>query len=129
MNREEVQKQLMIDEGVKYTIYLDHLGYPTFGIGHLITEKDPEYGQEVGTDINAKRVGEVFQSDLDITISECEALYEKWGDFPGEVQEILVNMMFNPTKENEQDVSLSPPKIVKTDKSTDDELDSDASDK
>ena len=95
MNREEVQKQLMIDEGVKYTIYLDHLGYPTFGIGHLITEKDPEYGQDVGTDINAKRVGEVFQSDLDITISECEALYEKWGDFPGEVQEILVNMMFN----------------------------------
>ena len=95
MNREEVQKQLMIDEGVKYTIYLDHLGYPTFGIGHLITEKDPEYGQEVGTDINAKRVGEVFQSDLDITISECEALYEKWDDFPGEVQEILVNMMFN----------------------------------
>ena len=73
MNREEVQKQLMIDEGVKYTIYLDHLGYPTFGIGHLITEKDPEYGQEVGTDIPAKRVGEVFQSDLDITISECEA--------------------------------------------------------
>ena len=95
MNREEVQKQLMIDEGVKYTIYLDHLGYPTFGIGHLITEKDPEYGQEVGTDINAKRVGEVFQSDLDITISECEALYETWDDFPGEVQEILVNMMFN----------------------------------
>lgn len=95
MNREEVQKQLMIDEGVKYTIYLDHLGYPTFGIGHLITEKDPEYGQEVGTDIKAKRVGEVFQSDLDITISECEALYEKWDDFPGEVQEILVNMMFN----------------------------------
>ena len=32
---------------------------------------------------------------MDITISECEALYEKWGDFPGEVQEILVNMMFN----------------------------------
>ena len=95
MNREEVQKQLMIDEGVKYTIYLDHLGYPTFGIGHLITEKDPEYGQEVGTDIKAKRVGEVFQSDLDITISECEALYEKWDDLPGEVQEILVNMMFN----------------------------------
>ena len=95
MNRERVQKQLMIDEGVKYTIYLDHLGYPTFGIGHLITEKDPEYGQEVGTDIDPKRVGEVFQSDLDITISECEALYEKWDDFPGEVQEILVNMMFN----------------------------------
>jgi lysozyme len=32
---------------------------------------------------------------LDIAISECKALYDQWDDFPGEVQEILVNMMFN----------------------------------
>ena len=28
MNREQVQKQLEIDEGVVYEIYKDHLGYP-----------------------------------------------------------------------------------------------------
>ncbi len=44
MNREQVQKQLEIDEGVVYEIYRDHLGYPTFGIGHLIREEDPEHG-------------------------------------------------------------------------------------
>ena len=52
MNREQVQKQLEIDEGVVYEIYRDHLGYPTFGIGHLIREEDPENGQPVGTPID-----------------------------------------------------------------------------
>ena len=39
MNIEQVQKQLEIDEGVVYKIYTDHLGYPTFGIGHLLPKK------------------------------------------------------------------------------------------
>ena len=95
MNREQVQKQLEIDEGVVYEIYRDHLGYPTFGIGHLIREEDPEYGQTVGTPVDKGRVTEAFQADLDIAINECKVLYDKWDKFPGEVQEILVNMMFN----------------------------------
>ena len=90
-----VQKQLEIDEGVVYEIYRDHLGYPTFGIGHLIREEDPEHGQPVGTPIDKERVTEAFQADLDIAINECKVLYDKWDQFPGEVQEILVNMMFN----------------------------------
>ena len=95
MNREQVQKQLEIDEGVVYEIYKDHLGYPTFGIGHLIREEDPEHGHPVGTPVTKERVTEAFQTDLDIAINECKVLYEKWDKFPGEVQEILVNMMFN----------------------------------
>ena len=47
MNIEKLQKELEIDEGCKYEIYLDHLGYPTFGVGHLVLESDPEYGWEV----------------------------------------------------------------------------------
>ena len=78
-----------------HAVYLDHLGYPTFGIGHLIREEDPEYGQEVDTPVSEERVTEAFQADLDIAISECKALYDQWDDFPGEVQEILVNLMFN----------------------------------
>ena len=95
MNRERVQEQLAIDEGVVHAVYLDHLGYPTFGIGHLIREEDPEHGKGVGQPISEERVTEAFQADLDIAISECEALYDQWDGFPGEVQEILVNMMFN----------------------------------
>lgn len=97
MNRQAVYEQLKIDEGVVYGIYLDHLGYPTFGVGHLITKADPEYGLPEGTPVSEERVWEAFEQDLDIAIYECHALYGE-GQFrawPCEVQEILVNMMFN----------------------------------
>lgn len=97
MNREAVFEQLKIDEGVVNEIYLDHLGYPTFGVGHLVLESDPEHGADIGSPVSEDRVRECFEKDLDTAISECVALYgpDVWEAFPGEVQEILANMMFN----------------------------------
>jgi GH24 family phage-related lysozyme (muramidase) len=97
MNREAVYEQLKVDEGVEYVIYNDHLGYPTFGVGHLVLESDPENGQPVGTPITEERVKECFEADLDLAIGECDALYGRgeFNDLPDEVQQILVNMMFN----------------------------------
>jgi len=96
MNRESVFEQLKIDEGVVYEVYLDHLNYPTFGVGHLIKESDGEFGAKVGTQVSPERVAEAFEADLDTAISECVVLYgEAWETFPGEVQEVLVNMLFN----------------------------------
>ena len=40
MNTDNVYKQLQLDEGIKYEIYRDHLGYPTFGVGHLVTKQN-----------------------------------------------------------------------------------------
>lgn len=95
-NIENLMDTLKIDEGIKHKIYLDHLGYPTFGIGHLVTKDDPEYGNPVGTLISRSRVISAFNSDCDIMIAECKILFKSdWEEFPGEVQEILVNMMFN----------------------------------
>ena len=97
MNREAVYEQLKIDEGVVYEIYNDHLGYPTFGVGHLIVEDDEEYGRPVGTAVTEERVRACFARDLDIAEGECYTLYGE-GTFrklPDEVQQILVNMMFN----------------------------------
>ena len=97
LDREAVFEQLKIDEGVVNEIYLDHLGYPTFGVGHLILESDEEHGREVGTPVTEERVRSCFERDLDIAIGECELLYEDgvFGNLPDEVQQILVNMMFN----------------------------------
>ena len=97
MNREAVYEQLKIDEGVEYVIYNDHLGYPTFGVGHLIVKGDPEDGQPVGTRVTEQRVRDCFDKDLDTAIGECHALYGEgdFGGYPDEVQQILVNMMFN----------------------------------
>lgn len=96
MNREAIYEQLKIDEGVVYEIYNDHLGYATFGVGHLVLDTDPEFGQDVGTPVSEERVRECFEKDLDTAISECKVLYEEaWEGFPSEVQEVLVNMLFN----------------------------------
>jgi len=95
-SRQRVFEQLKIDEGVVYEIYNDHLGYPTFGVGHLILESDPEHGEPLGTDVSEDRVASAFEHDLDVAINECVVLYEdSWEGFPDEVKEILVNMMFN----------------------------------
>lgn len=97
MNREAVYAQLKVDEGVKYEIYLDHLGLPTFGVGHLIIESDPEFGKPVGTKVSEERVRSCFDRDLETSIRECNNLYGegKFGNLPDEVQQVLVNMMFN----------------------------------
>ncbi len=96
LNREAVFEQLKVDEGVEYEIYKDHLGYLTFGVGHLVTPTDPEHGQDEGTSISEERVWEAFETDLDVSINECKRLYQSdWDNFPGEIQEILCNMMFN----------------------------------
>lgn len=97
MNRESVYEQLKIDEGVVYEIYLDHLGYKTFGVGHLVLESDPEHTYAVGEPVSVERVLECFNRDFDVAVSECAQLYgaDLWFAFPGEVKEILVNMMFN----------------------------------
>ena len=97
MNLEKLYEQLKIDEGVKYEIYLDHLGYPTFGIGHLIKKSDEEFGREVGTPVSEERVRHCFDEDVHIAIRECHNLYGE-GTFtalPDGIQQVLVNMMFN----------------------------------
>jgi lysozyme len=95
MDLQRLQEELEYDEGVKYEIYLDHLGLPTFGIGHLVTENDPEHGEEVGTAVSEDRVSEAFEQDIQTTMSECRILYEDFDDLPEEVQLIIANMMFN----------------------------------
>ena len=95
MNVEQLREQLTIDEGKVNEIYKDHLGYPTFGIGHLVLESDPEYGQEVGTPVSEERVIECFDNDVQTVIEDCKKLHEGWEDYPEEVRQIVANMMFN----------------------------------
>ena len=95
MNIEQLREEISVDEGVKYEIYLDHLGLPTFGIGHLVRDDDPESGQPVGTAVSEDRVNECFDKDVEIVIDDCRQLYEDFDDLPGEVQLIIANMMFN----------------------------------
>ena len=92
---DQLQEELKEDEGCKYEVYLDHLGLPTFGIGHLVTEWDEEYEKEVGTEVSEERVNNCFQVDIWGTVNDCKVLYSNFDDLPDEVQLILANMMFN----------------------------------
>ena len=95
MDIEKLKEEIKADEGYKNEIYLDHLHLPTFGIGHLITKDDEEYGKPVGTVIEQERVQKVFALDMAVTVDECKVLYPDFDDLPEECQHIIANMMFN----------------------------------
>lgn len=95
MNINQLREQLTIDEGKVNEIYLDHLGYPTVGIGHLILEADGEHGAAVGTAITEERCVELFEHDVQGVIGDCKKLHDGWDGYPNEVQQVVANMMFN----------------------------------
>ena len=95
MDINKLREQLKIDEGVKYEIYDDHLGYKTFGIGHLVKTTDEEYGSPVGTPVSEERVNSVFDKDVETYISETEKVFGNLQEMTGELQQVLVNMCFN----------------------------------
>ena len=95
MDIDKLREEIAYDEGSVNEIYLDHLGLPTFGIGHLVLDSDPEYGQPVGTPVSQDRCNSAFDSDVQTVLSDCERLYPDFNDLPEEVQLIVANMMFN----------------------------------
>lgn len=95
MNIDEFRKEIIADEGCINEVYLDHLGLPTFGIGHLIREDDPEHGLELGTVISDSRIKAAFDSDVQLVLNDCMILYPDFNELPEEAQRVIANMMFN----------------------------------
>lgn len=95
MDINKLREEIEYDEGSVGKIYLDHLGLPTFGIGHLVLESDPEYKWEVGTLITKVRVDEAFDQDVKSVLNDCTILYADFDELPEETQRIIANMMFN----------------------------------
>ena len=95
MNKDRLYKQLKNDEGEVCKVYRDHLGYLTFGIGHLITQKDPEAEWPIGTPVDEERVKECFNRDVETSTTEIKFLVKDFDDKPDIVQEVLINMLFN----------------------------------
>tara|TARA_R110001592_G_scaffold46974_3_gene149287 strand:- start:2552 stop:2995 length:444 start_codon:yes stop_codon:yes gene_type:complete len=95
MDFQKLQQQLVEDEGCVYEIYLDHLGLPTFGIGHLVKEDDDEKFLPVGSPVAKSRVNECFEQDTNSAIKDCESLFDNFQELPETIQLVVVNMMFN----------------------------------
>ena len=95
MNIDKLINELIMDEGYKYEIYLDHLGYPTMGVGHLITEKDEEHGKPVGTPIAEDRIKECLENDIKIVCDELDMKEPWWRNLNDNRQRVVANMCFN----------------------------------
>ena len=95
MDEDKLMKELIMDEGFKYEIYNDHLGYPTLGVGHLITAKDEEHGQKVGTPVSEQRIRECLDQDIATVCEELDTNEPWWRGLSDNRQRVIVNMCFN----------------------------------
>jgi len=101
MNLESLKKQLIQDEGYKAEVYLDSLGKPTFGIGHLLTRQDVEWFaynnlKKGGVlTVSPERIDKVFKEDVNNACFYCKKIFSDFDSMEDELQEIIVNMMFN----------------------------------
>jgi len=97
INMDKLRSDLIRDEGRVDEVYIDSLGHKTFGIGHLVLETDNEYNYPAGTEVDPDRVRECFDDDLDAAVLDAAELYgcQLWWSLDGEIQAILVNMIFN----------------------------------
>ena len=83
----------MFEEGVKYEVYNDHLGYKTFGVGHLCRATDPENDMEVGSPVSKERVDECFEVDLYVAINDAEKFCEGI-EVDDNIKECVTHMVF-----------------------------------
>ena len=95
MNKDKLMEELIKDEGYKYEIYLDHLCYPTFGVGNLVLETDEEHGQPVGTPVSEERIKECLSHDIDVVCSELDMKDPWWRNLSDNKQRVMANMCFN----------------------------------
>src|SRR6056300_592074 len=93
MDIEHLKKDIMFEEGVKYEVYNDHLGYKTFGVGHLVRATDPENDMEVGTPVSKERVDECFEVDLYVAINDAEKFCEGM-QVDDNIKECVTHMVF-----------------------------------
>ena len=92
--RERLREILEREEGVKYEIYLDHLGIPTCGVGHMLIPEDEEHGCEVGTPVSEERVAALFEADLKIVEDDCWQLFDHYEHLPDNIQLVCAAMAF-----------------------------------
>lgn len=92
---EKLLKEIEYDEGRVEEVYLDHLGYKTIGIGHLVDKTEPEWDLPVGSPILPERVDFLFAYDVSCAVKDCHKLYKDFEKLPEEVKRIIANMSFN----------------------------------
>jgi len=92
---DQVKEDLIRHEGYVREIYLCSEGLPTFGIGHLVVETDPEYTWPIGTPVEDERILTAFDTDFKEAYTDACAVFLNLSSLPDKVQRVCINMAFN----------------------------------
>ena len=93
---EKLKADLIRHEGLVNSLYLDHLGFKTGGVGHLITQDDKDYiNQPVGSPVDKKTINKWLSNDIKKAVVDCKTLFNDFEKLPNECQCLLANMAFN----------------------------------
>lgn len=89
-----IEKQLIRDEGMSLEVYLDHLGKPTVGVGHLVTSEDK---LKVGDTISNSQALKLFRKDVKTARKDATIFVgvDKFRKLSPNMQNVVTNMAFN----------------------------------
>ncbi len=90
MNINRLTKSIKKNEGFSNKIYLDQLGNPTIGFGHLITKKDKFVKGRI---YEKKLLNNIFAEDLEKAIKIYKKIFREVC-LKDEIEEVLIEMIF-----------------------------------
>jgi lysozyme len=95
-NIEAYECQIKYHEGVKYVSYLDSVGLPTGGIGHLLRQNEISVFP-IPTSISIEQVSTWFQQDAQISIIGAQRLLgvEVWGELSDIRKRACADLCYN----------------------------------
>ena len=77
MNFVKLKEDLIREEGLKHEIYRCSEGFPTAGVGHLITEWEEEYySMPIGAKVPEEQVDKWFEDDLSTAVNDMATFTE-----------------------------------------------------
>lgn len=86
--KQELTRQLRGDEGVRSTVYKDHLGFDTIGVGRLVDPRKP------GAGLRGHEIDYLLRNDIDERIDELTRRLPWWQDLDDARKGVLLNMSF-----------------------------------
>ena len=90
INTNRISKRIKLHEGLQDKIYLDTLGNPTIGYGHLVTPEDKFFFKKK---YSKKLLLDIFMKDLLKSIFDFKNNY-KYKKLQNNTQEVIIEMVF-----------------------------------
>jgi GH24 family phage-related lysozyme (muramidase) len=87
----DIRKKMISEEGLKFEVYLDSLGFPTVGIGHLVK---PEDNLKIGDKITINQINDFFKNDITWAINAAIEQSIEVGEFEKDFVIALTSVNF-----------------------------------